>query len=857
MSVVSEHNEFISTKQNNEVEDYLIRIIKRYFEVHEDYTRNEMEAIVQESFTRLKRWMLRHRQFIFSLNQETGHLVLDISFFNGEPEITEKKTAFNKDFGEEEDTICEGNDPRLYDMRIPLEHTHNLSDIPGLREVIGLLNETRFPDIHGHNNLSVLNCITYTGSNMLIDLIMIEEVLDNIEDYRNRLQEKGNYALFEHNKYLREYDLKLGIVQEYFENIATEITQQALSWTEDAEIYINQTVKPDPILEPIGAFKQAYMLNKIQKVFGKMDKILYTGRVPIPVSTVKSEVTLVSPDSYTYVEDLLLAMRGELSDKQMEMLGGSAIEPITKDAGGFTVFDFKRTFAGEEIYSTYQRHGYAVQVLYNNELYYMHGNDENNIVKDANRDSGTLSDPLVHIDLEFNRINDATVDVHYKVKNISGHRLENIGIGSAGDIMVGNRRNDFDSDDAAPLNPILSKEDGNTYGITMTAVVTKDDNGRKPAMAVISFNEEPVLSFSLTYGQYNPFAAMSGDHYNSFAKPIGENSYNNPHTADASQYDLMSNGICEHVDSGMAYCTYIDLDEDEEVDIVATFCLFVAGMFAPTEGSTVIGNISDNRILASVQTGPGITKYTENLKSIHTNNDGDIDSTRILLSFEYEDEDDYTHVSPLPFRYTTEDNYEVYIRGRYNKATGKIEARASMLKHIPFLCSFPYPLYYDGVNNFNRDAYVPIFLTEDSDIVKTRKTLEKYGCDIPILNQILHRDLAQYMKKAYDDGDVIWVTTNYYIGGIHNGTEYVEGFEEDSPVITYYNEIDHDDTDKPLFGGNVTITFNDDGSSNIKALFIEEDLEPHGFILHYKDKLLTDYFKNPRIRYDIMGNDIS
>lgn len=582
MSVVSEHNEFISTKQNNEVEDYLIRIIKRYFEIHEDYTRNEMEAIVQESFTRLKRWMLRHRQFIFSLNQETGHLVLDISFFNGEPEITEKKTAFNKDFGEEEDTVCEGNDPRLYDMRIPLKHTHNLSDIPGLRDVIGLLNETRFPDIHGHNNLSVLNCITYTGSNMLIDLIMIEEVLNNIEDYRNRLQEKGNYALFEHNKYLREYDLKLGIVQEYFENIATDITQRALSWTEDAEIYINQTIKPDPILEPIGAFKQAYMLNKVQKVFGKMDKILYTDRVPIPVSTVKSEVKLIFPDDYTYDEDVL-----------------------------------------------------------------------------------------------------------------------------------------------------------------------------------------------------------------------------------------------------------------------------------PTEGSTVIGNISDDRILVSVQTGPGITKYTDNLKSSHTNSDGDIDSTRISLSFEYEDEDGYTHVFPLPFRYTTEDNYEVCIRGRYNKLTGEIEARASMVKHIPFLCNFPYPLYYEEVNDFDRDVYVPIFLTEDSDIVKTRKTLEKYGCDIPILNQILHRDLAQYMETAYNDGNVEWITTDYYIGGIHNGIEYVEGFEDNSPAITYYNEIDPDEADKPAFGGNVTITFNDDGSSNIKALFAEENLESHGFILHYKDKLLTDYFKNPRIRYDIMGNDIS
>ncbi len=37
----------------------------------------------------------------------------------------EKNTAFNKNFGNEDDTVCEGNDARLSDARTPLSHTHD------------------------------------------------------------------------------------------------------------------------------------------------------------------------------------------------------------------------------------------------------------------------------------------------------------------------------------------------------------------------------------------------------------------------------------------------------------------------------------------------------------------------------------------------------------------------------------------------------------------------------------------------------------------------------------------------------------------------------------------------------------
>lgn len=43
-----------------------------------------------------------------------------------------KNSAFNKNFGSSVGTVCEGDDVRLSDARVPLAHTHDISDINGL-----------------------------------------------------------------------------------------------------------------------------------------------------------------------------------------------------------------------------------------------------------------------------------------------------------------------------------------------------------------------------------------------------------------------------------------------------------------------------------------------------------------------------------------------------------------------------------------------------------------------------------------------------------------------------------------------------------------------------------------------------
>ena len=131
---LEQHEDNRFTKERDDVEKYLLRIIQRYFDIQNVYTQESIEAIIIESLTRYKQSIFHEKGgFIFSLNQKTGHIILTIRDLGGETAF-EKQSAFNKDFGDEADTICEGNDPRLEDEREPLQHEHEISDVKGFTE---------------------------------------------------------------------------------------------------------------------------------------------------------------------------------------------------------------------------------------------------------------------------------------------------------------------------------------------------------------------------------------------------------------------------------------------------------------------------------------------------------------------------------------------------------------------------------------------------------------------------------------------------------------------------------------------------------------------------------------------------
>jgi hypothetical protein len=137
-----EYKENNFVKENNSIEKYLLRIIKRYFEIEVDYSKETIESIILESITRFKQMIISESGFIFSLNKLTGHLSLSIRDFDGENAF-EKKSAFNKEFGTISNTICEGDDFRLSNDRDPIYHIHDILDINTLEEKLILVSVLR------------------------------------------------------------------------------------------------------------------------------------------------------------------------------------------------------------------------------------------------------------------------------------------------------------------------------------------------------------------------------------------------------------------------------------------------------------------------------------------------------------------------------------------------------------------------------------------------------------------------------------------------------------------------------------------------------------------------------------------
>lgn len=58
------------------------------------------------------------------------------SALDGKEPVFSKNTGFNKNFGSTSGTVCQGNDSRLSDARMPLTHTHAIDDVSGLQSAL-------------------------------------------------------------------------------------------------------------------------------------------------------------------------------------------------------------------------------------------------------------------------------------------------------------------------------------------------------------------------------------------------------------------------------------------------------------------------------------------------------------------------------------------------------------------------------------------------------------------------------------------------------------------------------------------------------------------------------------------------
>ena len=186
-------------KGTDTVERYLLNLVQEYFKNSNIASTTSREYIIKRAVERMKEEITFDSIGVLSVTLpdgevRTGAVTITLEDLNGEPLISPKLSAFNVNFGTEQNTACEGNDPRLSDARKPLEHEHEISDIKNLEGILSTLTgkiERVNGFLHTHDNTNVLDILVYTGDNTTIDLADIENIEDEIirivEEIRSEL----------------------------------------------------------------------------------------------------------------------------------------------------------------------------------------------------------------------------------------------------------------------------------------------------------------------------------------------------------------------------------------------------------------------------------------------------------------------------------------------------------------------------------------------------------------------------------------------------------------------------------------------------------------------------------------------
>ena len=123
---INQNKNKIFTKGLTNTEADVLSIVKRFFENNPGEIYGSIDNIILTVLRQVKEDLINGTLVpsVSSVNGKIGVVTISSDDVGAEPKIT-KNTAFNKNFGTEEGTVCEGNDPRLSDARTPKSHTHS------------------------------------------------------------------------------------------------------------------------------------------------------------------------------------------------------------------------------------------------------------------------------------------------------------------------------------------------------------------------------------------------------------------------------------------------------------------------------------------------------------------------------------------------------------------------------------------------------------------------------------------------------------------------------------------------------------------------------------------------------------
>lgn len=288
-------------KGTDTVERYLLNLVQQYFKETTVAQSNSREFIIKKAVKRMKEELSFDDIGVLSITLpngrvETGSVSLSAGDIGAEPYIPDKKSAFNVDFGDDENTACEGNDPRLSDARKPLPHQHEIDDIIGLSGILSTLSGTinRVNGYaHAHGNIDILNKIVYTGSKDVIDLGSIDDSIkqaqklvvdieDAIGQYQSQIPSVSQTILDSANN-----------ISNQLSSIQNSITNNNTSCLQQSNLYADTEIN-----------KVTSQFNSIANggyvVKDKLDVVLqnalaFVGKMTIPLDSLTTSYRIVKP----------------------------------------------------------------------------------------------------------------------------------------------------------------------------------------------------------------------------------------------------------------------------------------------------------------------------------------------------------------------------------------------------------------------------------------------------------------------------------------------------------------------------------------------------------------------------------
>lgn len=753
---LKEHEDNQYTKEKDEVEKYLLRIIQRYFDIENNYTKESIEAIIVESLTRLKQIVIKEKGFLFSLNQKTGHLVLSIKDFGGEFAF-DKNTAYNKDFGDKSDTICEGNDIRLDDRREPLDHVHEIADV---KELAKLLKEyTGMPQQnHRHQNQKVLDMLTYSGTQVQIDLIVLDFLADALKDYIKVLTYHKDEIKTIHENSMTKLNDYYKMLQEELKNIK-DILQSSALWLEKAKEYADNEIKQfkTDTQKTLLKYLTDTQMQQLTAILKKSLRLIADGEFPINNGTIE----------FTSVE-----VESSISADSQE---GDSLFAIYNEGLRIGVDDWdwdttKNSFVFQS------NTNYAMFASLNAFEIYTHR---------ATLKSNDEDDDTISVVLAYDATTGYFIAVHCVLNTSQPRASLCIGKNSSKTVHTIQHYTMNEQSYVTSWNGDTTKGWwALNNGVTILVKRNKNDFN-----VWINFNE-PNTWNPVTIGEMKDIPSPGTPAFTFNVDDIPE-TYRSAFKDKANNYGY----ACE----SQRLSTYEDI--------------FFTGVIS--YGEEKIGYSNANEV-------------NEIHHSISSSTMSGVNNGSIKLFFRY-DEDGKEVTTALPFTFTCKNGERVVIKGTCTD-DGNIDIHCNLLDKVPF--------YIEDKNFYTQDNVIVVF-HEKVLYDNIADTLEAKGASLCVIENAAK---FNFVKSLIIEGK------EYYINGC-NG----DPMDITAPYYDYHgNEITFLDWDagQPVLSFANYLIINENGK-----MATSDVSKKYPYVAEYKLKRLNQYFDNPRIYYQVLGNE--